>query len=338
MENENNSGNRGTIVEIPSTQTFIVGGKVITMSPKSEAEAIAGEKLSKEELKSRIVTGVKKNGEKKAKENENKENKFNKKVLIPLVLVPLLVLSMAKGCSRDIPQPIMETIPVNAIVYQIDNPYPILEGIVNSYGQEGMTANAKEGSAFYGEHYTSGEQADAEQRASEGTKDFELIQNAIKGNLEVLTSPDSSQEQKAQAAKNLLELSNVAKQAYLDNEEFGKEYAERFKEASLAYEDSNTQNEIFTVDQMVENYMAEMGLSSKNVEAIQQIVDYFEQGYELDLEGIELEDGDYIITGEGVREVAEEEGVNLSAWQKFKNFLKGDRAKTTNKDTNDFEK
>ena len=41
---------------------------------------------------------------------------------------------------------------------------------------------------------------------------------------------------------------------------------------------------------------------------------------------------------EGVREVAEEEGVNLSAWQKFKNFLKGDRAKTTNKDTNDFEK
>ena len=30
---------------------------------------------------------------------------------------------------------------------------------------------------------------------------------------------------KAQAAKNLLELSNVAKQAYLDNEEFGKEYA-----------------------------------------------------------------------------------------------------------------
>ena len=338
MENENNSGNRGTIVEIPSTQTFIVGGKVITMSPKSEAEAIAGEKLSKEELKSRIVTGVKKNGEKKAKENENKENKFNKKALIPLVLVPLLVLSMAKGCSRDIPQPIMETIPVNAIVYQIDNPYPILEGIVNSYGQEGMTANAKEGSAFYGEHYTSGEQAGAEQRASEGTKGFEQIQNAIKGNLEVLTSPDSSQEQKAQAAKNLLELSNVAKQAYLDNEEFGKEYAERFKEASLAYEDSNTQNEIFTVDQMVENYMAELGLSTANVEAIQQIVDYFEQGYELDLEGTELADGDYIITGEGVREVAEEEGVNLSAWQKFKNFLKGDRAKTTNKDTNDFEK
>ena len=83
MENENNSGNKGTIVVIPSTQTFIVGGKVITMSPKSEAEAIAGENLSKKDLKSRIVTGVKKNGEKKAKENENKENKFNKKALIP---------------------------------------------------------------------------------------------------------------------------------------------------------------------------------------------------------------------------------------------------------------
>jgi hypothetical protein len=89
---------------------------------------------------------------------------------------------------------------------------------------------------------------------------------------------------------------------------------------------------------MVENYMAELGLSTANVEAIQQIVDYFEQGYELDLEGTELADGDYIITGEAVGDVAKEEGVNLSAWQKFKNFLKGDRAKTTNKDTNDFEK
>ena len=63
MENENYSWNKGNIVEIPSNQTIIVGGKVITMSPKCEAEAIAGEKLSKEELKSRIVTGEKKNGE-----------------------------------------------------------------------------------------------------------------------------------------------------------------------------------------------------------------------------------------------------------------------------------
>ena len=89
---------------------------------------------------------------------------------------------------------------------------------------------------------------------------------------------------------------------------------------------------------MVENYMSELGLSSLNVEAIQNIVDAFEEGYELDLEGKELADGDFVITGDGIREVAEKEGVNQSAWQKFKNFLKGDKEKTTNKDTNEFEK
>ena len=123
-----------------------------------------------------------------------------------------------------------------------------------------------------------------------------------------------------------------------NDEEFAKTYAEKFKDATLAYEDSNSENEIATIDQMVENYMTELGLSSSNVESIKNIVDAFEQGYELNLEGKELADGDFIITGQGVREVAEKEGINPSAWQKFKNFLKGDREKTSNKDTNEIEK
>ncbi len=341
MENEKEekvSKKSDTVIEIPSTKKFILGGKVITMSPRKEAEAIAGENISKEELKSRIIAGVKQNGEAKKEKQENKEKKFDAKRLVPIVIVPLLLLSLAKGCSKEVDQPIFETIPINEIVYQVDNPYPILEGIVNSYGQEGMTANAMEGNAFRGDHYISGQQADAEQRASEGTLGFEQMQDEIDKNLEILTNANTTQEEKETAAKRLLELSENARQEFLDNEEFAKTYAEKFEEASLAYKDSNTENEIITVDQMVENYMSELGLSNLNVEAIQNIVDAFEEGYELDLGGKELADGDFIITGEGVREVAENEGVNPSAWQKFKNFLKGDREKTTNKDTNEFEK
>lgn len=341
MENEKEekvSKKSGTVIEIPSTKKFILGGKVITMSPRKEAEAIAGENISKEELKARIIAGVKQNGEEKKEKQTNKEKKFDAKRLVPIVIVPLLLLSLAKGCSKEVEQPIFESIPINEIVYQVDNPYPILEGIVNSYGQEGMTANAMEGNAFKGDHYISGQQADAEQRASEGTLGFEQMQDEIDKNLEILTNANTTQEEKETAAKRLLELSENARQEFLDNEEFAKTYAEKFEEASLAYKDSNTENEIITVDQMVENYMSELGLSSLNVEAIQNIVDAFEEGYELDLEGKELADGDFVITGDGIREVAEKEGVNQSAWQKFKNFLKGDKEKTTNKDTNEFEK
>ncbi len=341
MENEKEekvSKKSGTVIEIPSTKKFILGGKVITMSPRKEAEAIAGENISKEELKARIIAGVKQNGEEKKEKQTNKEKKFDAKRLVPIVIVPLLLLSLAKGCSKEVEQPIFESIPINEIVYQVDNPYPILEGIVNSYGQEGMTANAMEGNAFKGDHYISGQQADAEQRASEGTLGFEQMQDEIDKNLEILTNANTTQEEKETAAKRLLELSENARQEFLDNEEFAKTYAEKFEEASLAYKDSNSENEIITVDQMVENYMSELGLSSLNVEAIQNIVDAFEEGYELDLEGKELADGDFVITGDGIREVAEKEGVNQSAWQKFKNFLKGDKEKTTNKDTNEFEK
>lgn len=328
-----------TIIEIPSTKKFILGGKVITMSPKKEAEAIVGEKISKEELKSRIVAGVRQNGEEKTKNEDNKEKKFDaKRRLVPIVLVPLLLLSLAKGCSKEVEQPIYETIPMNEIVYQIDNPYPILEGLVNSYGQEGMTANALEGYTFNGDHYSSTDQFEAETKASEGTLRFEQMQNEIDENLEILTNSNTTQEEKEIAARRLLELSESASKDFVNNEEFAKTYAEKFKDATLAYKDSNSENEIATIDQMVENYMAELGLSAANVESIQKIVDAFEQGYELSLEGKELADGDFIITGKGVREVAENEGINPSAWQKFKNFLKGDRDKTTNKDTNEFEK
>lgn len=328
----------GTVIEIPSTKKFILGGQVITMSPKKEAEAIAGGNISKEELKSRIVAGVKQNGEEKKEKQGNKEKKFDAKRLVPIVIVPLLLLSLAKGCSKEVEQPIFETIPINEIVYQVDNPYPILEGIVNSYGQEGMTANAMEGNAFNGAHYTSAKQAEAEERASEGTLGFEQMQKEIDENLEILTNANTTQEEKETAAKRLLELSEEAKQEFLDNEDFAKTYAEKFAESSLAYKDSNTENEIITVDQMVENFMSELGLSSLNVEAVQNIVDAFEEGYELNLEGKELADGNFIITGDGIRAVAEDEGVNQSAWQKFKNFLKGDKEKDVNKDTNDFEK
>ena len=259
MENEKEekvSKKSGTVIEIPSTKKFILGGKVITMSPRKEAEAIAGENISKEELKARIIAGVKQNGEEKKEKQTNKEKKFDAKRLVPIVIVPLLLLSLARGCSKEVEQPIFESIPINEIVYQVDNPYPILEGIVNSYGQEGMTANAMEGNAFKGDHYISGQQADAEQRASEGTLGFEQMQDEIDKNLEILTNANTTQEEKETAAKRLLELSENARQEFLDNEEFAKTYAEKFEEASLAYKDSNTENEIITVDQMVENYMS----------------------------------------------------------------------------------
>ena len=171
------------------------------------------------------------------------------------------------------------------------------------------------------------------------TLNFEQMQKEIDENLEKLTSENTTQEEKETAARYLLKLSETARETFENNEEFAKLYAEKFKEASNAYKDSNTENEIVTIDKMIENYMAELGLSSQNVEAIKNIVDAFEQGYELKLEGEELADGDFIITGEGIREVAVEEGINKSTWQKFKDFIKGNREQQIDKqNTDSFEK
>lgn len=339
LDNELDNGEttKGNVIEIPDTKTYILGGKVITMSPKKEAQALAGENLTRKELKDSIVAVVKNNGKEK-EENGDKEKKINPKKVLALALVPFLLFSLAKGCSKKENQPIIETKKIQEIIYQLDNPYPILEGIVNTYGQEGMTANGIEGNAFDGEYYSWEEQTEAETRASEGTFEFEEIQQERDKNIEILTSATTSQQEKETASRRLLELAETVKQIFEDNEDFAKDYAERFKQASLAYKDSNTENEIITIDQMVENYMAEMGLSSQNVEAIKEIVDAFEQGYEVEIEGEKQVDGDYLITVEGIREVAANEGINKSVWQKFKDFLKGDRQQNISKDTSDFEK
>ncbi|MGN1299424.1 MAG: hypothetical protein ACI4UE_05525 [Candidatus Scatovivens sp.] len=320
--NKENSKENKELIDV-SSKKFVLGGKVITMSRKNEIQDIVGTKLSNSEIKNSIVVAVKENGEEK-KEEKTQKNMVAKRI-IPVILIPVLLAGMAHSCAREQAQTRKETTQVYGTIYQVKNPYTILEGIVNSAGQEGMTANAIEGYAFDGKYYSATEQMSAEERSSSGFSQFEQMQQEIDEKLETLTNETTTQTEKEDAARRLLKLSNKAKQLYEGNEDFAKEYSERFKEASKAYEDSNTENEIATVDKMVENYMTELGLSSENVDTIQQIVDAFEQGYELELEGNKEKDGDFVIVGEGVREVAVEEGVNKSAWQKFKDFMNGNR-------------
>lgn len=334
MEEENKDKSRkissreGKVVEVPSRK-IIIGGKVITFTKRSDITDILGEKLGSAETKDSLITAVRKNGEEAKEEGKDKKTKFKAKYLIPILLV-LMIPLIARSCgqtdkTQDI-QYTLKTVPIDAIVYNIDNPYPEIEALVNSAGQEGMTANLLEGDTFEGKHYSSNEQFQAESNAVSGVSEFEIMRAEIDSNMKILTAEESTQEQRYEAAKRLLELEQQAESIYKENESVAQEYAQRFKAASEAYRDSNTDKESMAIDIILEHYLSELGLSSANVAQLEEIVSLCEEGYELNISAAEQElDGDYKITGEAVKEVVVEQNIEQSKtiWQKFADFVRG---------------
>jgi len=327
------------VVEVPSKK-IVIGNKVITFTKRRDIDEVVGEKLGPEEIKERLITAIKKNGEEAKEQQEEKpeeiekepkeekeKSKFNPKYFIP-ILLPVLLLGLAQSCSKNEKTPVVEydVVPVDAIVYQVDNPYSRVEGLVNSAGQEGLTANLREKDTFEGEHYSSKEQFAAETKAVSGVVEYEDIKLEVDSNMAILKAEDSSQEQRYEAAKRLLELQQHVESVYKENVTMAREYAQRFKDASEAYRDSNTDKESIAIDIMVEEYLSELGLSSANVAQLQEIVSLMEHGYELTISDVEKElDGDYQITGNAVKKVIrdQEPGKLKTIWNKFVDFVKG---------------
>ena len=326
----------GVVQEVPSKK-FIFGEKVITLTKKKDISAVVGEELSNGEIKERLITAIKENGERQ-KEKEDEQEKetgekpkksFIAKYIVPIIIFLMIPIMLLRGCSgkqqETTPKEELVTIPIELKLDDIDNPYKILEGLINSSGQESMTANAIEGEGLEGTYYSSIEQFEAEYRASSGAEHFEEMKAEIDSTIDILTSEDSSKEEKANAARRLLELEQEATDAYINNEDFAKEYAERFKKASEAHKDTNTDSEKVAIDLMLEEYLSELGLSSYNVAQLEEIVELVNDGYEIDVEAEKEMDGDYEITGEAVKKVVQEQDLNKSKsmWQKFVDFVKG---------------
>ena len=179
-----------------------------------------------------------------------------------------------------------------------------MEGIVNSEGQEGLTANGIGGEEFKGSYYNDDEQFFAEEKASGGVQHFIEIKREINDNIQILIDENESSANKKIAVQRLLELNQEVETIFSENEEFAEEYTEKFTEASKAFEDTNTENEIITVDGMVENFKSELGLSSYNVQQIKIINELLEQGYELDITDADRDlRGTYEISGSAIRDV-----------------------------------
>lgn len=338
MENENEEikrkdNEKGKVDS--STKKGIVIDSKNKKGPKNITLKVKIADLPEGTQKDDIIAVIKSNGEKEQKEEEKK--KFKPRYLLPvaaLLMIPVMLHSCGKNVDKINnqepiePTKIVETIDFELERYDIQDPYEILEGIVNSAGQEGLTSNVLEGNLLEGEQYSSEEQYKAETRATTNIQHFQEIKSEINENMQILIDEDSSKSQKEASAKKLLELDREVENIFYGNKEFAEKYTEKFAKASEAHRDDNTDNEEIAVNGMLENYKSEMGLSTYNTQQIQNIVDLYEQGYDLNISNEDVERdlrGTYKISGEAVREVAVKQDIpkSKSVWQKFANFAKG---------------
>ena len=297
-----------------------------------------------------VIAAIKVNGEEEQQEEEEKK-KFKPKYLLPvaaILMIPIVMKTCAGSLDKSnpkdpIPQTtVVETVDFDIERYDIQNPHEILEGIVNSSGQEGLTSNLIEGDTFKGNQYSSEEQFDAEAKASGGIVNFEEIKAEIDENMQILINDGASNEEKESAARKLLELDQEVENIFNENSEFAEKYTQKFIEASEAHRDSNTDNEKVAVNGMLENYKTELGISTYNRQQIQNIVKLCDEGYQLNISNENVQKdkrGTYEISGQAVREVAEKQDVqeSKSTWKKFADFIKG-KTQEKSKDTNDNEK
>lgn len=347
----------GRVIEVPAKK-IVLGGKVLTVSLRKDIDAVAGEKLTPEQIKERLIVAIKENGEKiiedptidtpvgppivppieptteekKEEEKEEKKvSKFKPKYLIP-ILIPVILALLAQSChSFGNRKPTVEEIhvPIDAIVYNVDNPGELTYNIRQELGQEGMTANGIEGSSFRGEYYDWEEQAEVEKETSDETILIEDVKKQIETNMQIFIDENATQEQRYQAAKKLLELHTVIEQKFIENQAEVEQYSQETIDALEAYPDENTEAEKKVVEYNIEEYMQELGLAEFNVDEISQIVALMEAGYEITIESEKELDGDYQITGDAVKTIVKdrEPGKLQSAWNKLVKFVRGEQEK-----------
>lgn len=330
----------GRVIEVPAKK-IILGGKVLTVSLRKDINAIAGEKLSPEQIKERLIAAIRENGEDiieesptgpttediKEEKEEKKIAKFNPKYLIP-ILIPIILALLANSCNifsdKD---PVIEydVIPLDAIVYNVDNPGTLTYNIRQVLGQEGMTANGIEGNSFKGKYYDWEEQAEVEKETTAESIQIEDVKDQIEVNMQMFVDENSTQEQRYQAAKKLLELHTVIEQKFIENQSDVEQYSQETIDALEAFPDENTEVEKKVVEHNIKEYMQELGLSEFNVDEISQIVALMEAGYEITIEAEKELDGDYQITGEAVKAIVKDREPSKlqSAWNKMVNFVRG---------------
>lgn len=340
----------GKVIEVPSKK-IVLGGKILTVSLRKDINAIAGEKLSPAEIKERLIVAIKENGGREIEDppidqttddsikgtpeeptKEKKISKFNPKYLLPvalLALLPLLINSCNSFTNRG-PEIEYDIVPLDTIVYNVDNPGTLTYNIRQVLGQEGMTANGIEGdSSFKGNYYDWEEQAEVEKETSAESILIEDVKEQIETNMQIFIDENATQEQRYQAAKKLLELHTIIEQKFIENQPEVEKYAEETVDALEAYPDENTESEKKVVEHNLEEYMQELGLSGFNVDEISQIVELMEAGYEITIESEKELDGDYQITGEAVKTIIKDREPSKlqSAWNKLVNFVRGEQDK-----------
>lgn len=336
----------GKVIEVPAKK-IVLGGKVLTINLRKDIDAIAGEKLTPAQIKERLIVAIRENGENiieeppteepipedtKEEKEKKKIAKFKPKYLIP-ILIPIILALLAQACHTfEDRGPTIEEIhvPIDAIVYNVDNPGTLIYNIRQVLGQEGMTANGIEGdSSFDGKYYKWEEQADIEKETSSESIQIEDVKEQIEVNMQIFVDENSTQEQKYQAAKKLLELHTVIEQKFIENKPDVEEYSQETIDALEAYPDENTEAEKKVVDYNLKEYMQELGLSEFNVDEISQIVALMEDGYEITIESEKELDGDYQITGEAIKTIVKDRELSKfqSTWNKLVKFAKGEKEK-----------
>lgn len=319
-------------------QLIIVDSKKRVESEKITLE-VELKKLPKNISEDDLVAAIKVNcdNEKRKSENKtknknkNKNKKFKAKYFVPL-LIPVVLAGAIKGCvnnSKDGVEdpnntPSIQTIhkSINGHYYDTDSPYPYTEGLTNAVGQEGMTANAKQGYyIFDGKYYDANVQFENEERSSSGQEEFSRMEQEIDENMEILTSSDATEKEKYEAAKKVLDINRHIKEIYTDNLEFVEDEAEKFGKLSDTFKDTNTDAEKLVVKATVDKYKENLGLTNENITTMSQIVQLVDEGFSIEIRSEKSKRGDYTITGDAIKEVAEEVGIDKKVEDTFNLFI-----------------
>ena len=185
----------GFFINLGTRFTNAMGHKIREVAQKIEEKRDIKKQIKEAEKKEKQQ--IKKARSARIEEKFDKlinDKKFQKKAIATGIGVGIIIIAIpifVKGCNcsgirNPDPEPtsIVETTeeptiepttepeeieikvreqePFDLEIYEIQNPYEILEGIVNSAGQEGLTANNIEGDTFDGNLYNADEQFGAE--------------------------------------------------------------------------------------------------------------------------------------------------------------------------------
>lgn len=190
-----------------------------------------------------------------------------------------------------------------------------------------MTANLLEGDTFKGEHYSWDEQSTLEETTSSGVARFEEQKALIQESIEILANENSTPEQKQEAIARIHEANETILRMYEECEVIIGEAREEFEDASIAHQDSNTEYEVEASKTVLEEFLKKKALAELNVSTLHGVLETLNKGHKINSESVTYKvepDGDYIITGEAVREIASKTPLKEAegTWQSMGEIVK----------------